>query len=160
MAWFVLIRPTSRYVSKATSRSTVGLRLNQAHRGLCQSRDQCNHDSQLCCFIVLFVVLFLLSCSPVHWFGALFPGAILVAVAVGRFANNRSPPTSLWADAATILFDPPGPRLWRGQRWRAIRGRGRECGRDSLELFFELESKGATRCLSCGFISFGLWLTA
>ena len=75
----------------------------------------------------------------------LFPGAILVAVAVGRFADNRSPPTSQWANAVTIRFDPPGPRLWRGQRWRAIRGRGRECGRDSLELFFELESEGATR---------------
>jgi len=91
--------------------------------------------------------------------GALFPGAILVAVAVGRFAENRSPPTSPWANQATILLDPPGPRLWRGQRWRAIRGRGRECGRDSLELFFELESEGATRWLSCGITPFGFWFT-
>ena len=78
------------------------------------------------CVVSSFCLLsyFFLAVPPVHWFGALFPGAILVAVAVGRFANNRSPPTSLWADAATILFDPPGPRLWRGQRWRAIRGKG------------------------------------
>jgi len=81
---------------------------------------------------------------------AVVPGAILVAVAVGRFAKNRSPPTSRWANAVTIQCDPPGPRLWWGQRWRAIRGKGREWRKGPLALFFELEPEGATRGLSCG----------
>ncbi len=72
-----------------------------------------------------------------HRRGRRFPGAILVAVAVGRFANNRSPPTSRWAHPATIAFDSPGPRLWWGQRRRAIGGRGAKCEREPLELFFE-----------------------
>ena len=48
-------------VVKLTPRSSVTLRLNQTHRGLCRSRDQCNQPSPLCGFHRQ--VCLLLGCS-------------------------------------------------------------------------------------------------
>ena len=81
---------------KPTPRSSVTLRLNQAHGGFCQSRDQCNHESQLCCFIVWLVVSFVPSCSSFMVWGSV-PWSYSRRRRRGRFAKNRSPPTSRWA---------------------------------------------------------------
>jgi len=136
--WFVSITPTSSCISRARCRDPVGtLRLNQARRGLCTA--ETDAISIRNCFVSWFCWVPFFTYQ-----GGLFPGAILVAVAVGRFADNRSPPTSRWAHAATIPFDSPGPRLWRGPRWRAIGGRGAKCEREPpLALFFEPESERA-----------------
>ena len=45
-----------------------------------------------------------------------FPGAILVAVAIGRFADNRSPPKSRRANAVFILLDCAKPTTFGGDQ--------------------------------------------
>ena len=76
--------------------SIVQLRLSQAHRSRCASSDQYNRPFAIRVNSSLrFPHRAFLAVLPNG--GRFVPGAILVAVAVGRFANNRSPPTSQWA---------------------------------------------------------------
>ena len=50
-----------------------------------------------------------------QWVG-LFPGAILVAVAIGRFAKDRSPPKSRRANAVSISLDGTKPTTFGGDQ--------------------------------------------
>ncbi len=139
--------------------SIVQLRLSQAHRSRCASSDQYNRPFAIRVNSSLrFPHRAFLAVLPNG--GRFVPGAILVAVAVGRFANNRSPPTSQWANAVTIQLDPPGPRLWWGQRWRAIHGRGREYGRDPWHYSLSLSRRERSIGFSCGFTPCGCLFAA
>ena len=77
-------------------RSMVQRRLSQAHRSRCYAATNTIVSLQFALLQLVFSVDFDLFVRFDR--EALFPGAILVAVAVGRFAKNRSPPTSLWAN--------------------------------------------------------------
>ena len=64
-----------------------------------------------------FIIFGLLFALLIHFqMSCLFPGAILVAVAIGRFADNRSPPKSRRANAVSILLDGTKPTTFGGDQ--------------------------------------------
>ena len=69
------------------------------------------------------------------------PGAILVAVAVGRFADNRSPPKSRRANAVSICWKAPSIRLLAGTKVASDPRQRQENTEGTLEPFLELESE-------------------
>lgn len=75
------------------------------------------------------VLLFLSGCFSVFWVKWICE-AMFVAVAAVASPVNRSPPKVRGPLRPAMSLNPLGPRVWRGQRWRAIRGRGatRETG--------------------------------
>ena len=124
-------------------RSMVQRRLSQAHRSRCHAATNTIVSSQFALLHFVFTVdvdLFVLLDRE-----ALFPGAILVAVAVVASPRTAVPPQVRGPIDVTMQIDSPGPRLWWGPRWRAIHGRGARVRKGTtLELFFEPESAGAS----------------
>ena len=72
---------------------------------------------------------------------AVVPGAILVAVAVGRFADNRSPPKSRRANAVSICWKAPSRRRLAGTKVASDPRQRQENTEGTLEPFLELESE-------------------
>lgn len=124
------INPTSCSTGLAKQDLLSNSVLSQARGSRCLAATNANRH--------LFVVVSFLHVSFV-------PGAILVAVAVGRFADNRSPPKSRRAKAVSICWKAPSIRLLVGTKVASDPRQRQENTEGTLALFLELESERATR---------------